>query len=112
VAAARSQNRYRFALLSINAFIVNPDGRCFGPTLMGLTGLHILRLTPATPKTWFWSTFEQGDNLTVPSIPRPDGQPLTPSFGNGKTFTAGYNYQPRKVTSGRYRRNRQWMSCV
>jgi hypothetical protein len=85
---------------SINAFIVNPDGRCFGPTLMGLTGLHILRLTPATPKTWFWSTFEQVDNLTVPSIPRPDGKPLTPSFGNGKTFVTGYNYKPTKVVSG------------
>ena len=27
-----------------------PDGTCIGPQLMGLTGLHILRLTPSTPR--------------------------------------------------------------
>lgn len=85
---------------TMNAFLVNPDGKCEGPRLMGLTGLHILRLTPATPNTWFWSTFEQVDNLTVPNIPRPDGKKLTPSFGNGKTFVSGYNYMPPKVVSG------------
>jgi len=37
-----------------NAFIVDPDGKCAGPKLMGLTGLHILRLTASTPETWVW----------------------------------------------------------
>lgn len=76
----------------VNAFMVNPDGKCFGPQLMGLTGLHILRLTPSTPATWFWATFEQVDNLTVPNPPptRPNGQPLTPTLGDGKTYPAGY----------------------
>jgi hypothetical protein len=67
---------------------------------MGLTGLHILRLTPATPATWFWSTFEQVDNLTVPNITRPDGKKLTPSFGNGTNYVAGYSYMPPPVVSG------------
>ena len=65
---------------NIPAFIVDPDGTCFGPRLVGLTGLHVLRVTPSTPKTWFWSTFEQVDNLTVPNPAptRPNGQPRTP----------------------------------
>jgi hypothetical protein len=84
------------------AFIVNPDGKCEGPQLVGLTGLHILRLTPSTPTTWFWSTFEQVDNLTVPNPPplRPDGKPLTPSFGDGKTRVTGYSYTPAIITPG------------
>jgi hypothetical protein len=84
------------------AFIVDPDGTCRGPQLMGLTGLHLLRLTPSTPRTWYWATFEQVDNLTVPQPPpqRPDGQPLTPSFGDGKNFPAGYDAMPPPVVPG------------
>ncbi len=84
------------------AYIVNPDGKCFGPQLVGLTGLHILRLTSSTPATWFWATFEQVDALTVPNPPprRPDGRPLTPSFGNGQTFVSGYSYMPPPVDAG------------
>jgi hypothetical protein len=76
-----------------NAYIVDPDGKCSGPQLMGLTGLHILRLTASTPATWFWATFEQADNLTVPNPPptRPDGKPLTSSFGDGKKYISGYS---------------------
>ena len=87
---------------STQAFIVDPDGKCHGPHLMGLTGLHVLRLTPSTPRTWFWSTFEQVDNLTVPVPPprRPDGAPLTPSFGDGKVFVAGYDHMPPPVAPG------------
>jgi hypothetical protein len=79
------------------AFMVNPDGTCIGPQLVGLTGLHVLRLTPSTPKTWFWATFEQVDNLAVPNPPpiRSNGQPLTPSFGDGSTtYPSGYSYMP------------------
>jgi hypothetical protein len=85
-----------------SAFIVNPDGTCIGPQLVGLTGLHVLRLTPSTPATWFWATFEQIDSLTVPSPPptRPNGQPLTPTFSNGQTFVAGYNYRTPKILDG------------
>lgn len=85
-----------------NAFIVNPDGTCVGPQLVGLTGIHILRLTPSTPATWFWSTFEQVDNLTVPTPPptRPDGRPLTPSFGDGTTYVSGYSYAPKVIDPG------------
>jgi hypothetical protein len=84
------------------AFIVDPDGKCHGPHLMGLTGLHILRLTPSTPRTWFWATFEQVDNLTVPQPPpkRPDGKPLTPSYGDGKLFVPGYDYMPPPIAPG------------
>ena len=84
------------------AFIVNPDGKCFGPQLVGLTGLHVLRLTPSTPATWFWATFEQVDNLSVPNPPplRPDGKPLTPTLGDGETYVKGYSYTPTVVAPG------------
>jgi hypothetical protein len=86
-----------------SAFIVNPDGTCIGPQLVGLTGLHILRLTPSTPATWFWASFEQVDNITVPSPPptRPDGRLLTPTFGDGKTYVPGYSYAPAPVDPGK-----------
>jgi len=84
---------------TVSAFIVNPDGKCVGPQLMGLTGLHVLRLTSSTPATWFWATFEQVDNLLVPNPPpaRPNGQPLTPSYGNGQSYVSGYSYAPDKI---------------
>jgi hypothetical protein len=84
------------------AFVVDPDGKCAGPLLMGLTGLHVLRLTPSTPATWFWATFEQVDNLTVPNPPptRPNGKPLTPSFSDGSSFVSGYSYMPKVITPG------------
>jgi hypothetical protein len=84
---------------TVSAFLVNPDGRCIGPQLMGLTGLHILRLTPSTPATWFWSSFEQVDNLTVPNPPptRPDGKPLTPTFSDGMNYVSGYSYMPKVI---------------
>lgn len=48
-------------------YFLQQDGTtCQGPTLFGLIGLHILRLTPTTPATWFWATFEQVDNVTAP----------------------------------------------
>jgi len=82
---------------SAPAFIVDPDGKCHGPQLMGLTGLHILRLTPSTPKTWFWATFEQVDNLTVPPPP----PKLTPSFGNGTNYVSGYDKMPPPIAPGK-----------
>jgi hypothetical protein len=87
---------------SVQAFVVGPDSVCRGPTLMGLTGLHILRLTPSTPGTWYWATFEQVDNLEVPNPPptRPDGKPLTPSFGDGKTYPGGHTQMPDPVMVG------------
>lgn len=66
----------------------------------GLIGLHILRLTPTTGATWFWSTFEHVDNVTVPDgIQRPDGSALTPSLAqagtpNGNCGTGKYNLPP------------------
>jgi hypothetical protein len=82
-----------------NAFFINPDGTCVGPQLVGLTGLHILRLTPSTPATWFFATFEQVDNLTVPNPPptRPDGKSLRPSFSDGKAYVSGYSYAPKVI---------------
>ncbi len=82
------------------AFIVEPTGVCHGPQLMGLTGLHILRLTPTTGATWDWATFEQVDNLTPP--PPVSGGP-TPSatLSNGTTNPAGYNYMPPVVVPGK-----------
>jgi hypothetical protein len=87
---------------TVSAFVVNPDGTCVGPQLMGLTGLHVLRLTSSTLATWFWATFEQVDNLTVPNPPpmRPDGKPLTPSFGDGKNYVSGYSDMPKLIAPG------------
>jgi hypothetical protein len=49
-------------------YFLQQDGKtCQGPALFGLIGLHILRLTPTTPSTWFWATFEQVDNVVPPS---------------------------------------------
>lgn len=85
-------------------YFLQPDGAtCEGPVTFGLIGLHILRLTPSTPGTWFWSTFEQVDNVAVPSgIQRPNGTPLTPSLAQPNTpngnCTASYNVAPPSVT--------------
>lgn len=85
-------------------YFLQPDGAtCQGPVTFGLIGLHILRLTPTTPGTWFWATFEQVDNVTVPAgIKRPDGTPLTPTLAQPNTpnGTCGsqYNVGPASVT--------------
>jgi len=84
------------------AFIVEPTGVCHGPQLMGLTGLHILRLTPTTGATWVWATFEQVDNLTPPP-PVAGSHDPSPSatLSNGTTNPAGYNYMPPVVIPGK-----------
>ncbi|MBG84125.1 MAG: hypothetical protein CMJ40_06205 [Phycisphaerae bacterium] len=41
----------------------NPEN---APITVGLVGMHILRLTPLTVSTWFWSSFEHVDNATGP----------------------------------------------
>lgn len=85
-------------------YFLQPDGTtCEGPVTFGLIGLHILRLTPTTPSTWFWSTFEQVDNVTAPSgIKRPDGSALTPTLAQAGTPNGNcgsqYNVGPPSVT--------------
>jgi hypothetical protein len=86
-------------------YFLQPDGKtCEGPVTFGLVGLHILRLTPTTPSTWYWATFEQVDNTDAPAgVKRPDGSPLTASFSpagtpNGNCPTTGYNVSPPAVT--------------
>jgi hypothetical protein len=84
-------------------YFLQPDGTtCNGPVTFGLIGLHILRLTPSMPGTWFWSTFEQVDNVAVPSgIQRADGTPLTPTLAQPGTpngqCTSAYNVAPPAV---------------
>jgi hypothetical protein len=77
-------------------YFMQPDGKtCQGPTLFGLIGLHILRLTPSTGATWFWASFEQVDNVSAPS-----GMPATlatPGTPNGNC-TSQYNVAPKLVT--------------
>lgn len=62
-----------------------------GPVTVGLVGLHVLQLTANTGATWFWSTFEQVDNVELhpgnatgsPSFnPGPDGT-CPPPYDNG-----------------------------
>jgi hypothetical protein len=49
----------------------DPNDFCSGetgePVTVGLVGMHILRLTPTTGQTWFWSSFEHIDNVTGPN---------------------------------------------
>jgi hypothetical protein len=62
-------------------YFLQPDGvTCQGPTLFGLVGLHVLRLTPTTPATWFWATFEQVDNVNSPP-----GNPEPPTLAKANT---------------------------
>lgn len=90
-------------------YFLQPDGTtCEGPVTFGLIGLHILRLTPTTPATWFWATFEQVDNVTVPTgVKRPDGTALTPTLAQANTPNGNcgrqYNVGPPSVTG-----NIQW----
>lgn len=44
-----------------NDICANPDNT---PITVGLVGMHILRLTPRTGSTWFWSSFEHVDNVS------------------------------------------------
>lgn len=75
-------------------YFLQPDGTtCQGPALFGLVGLHILRLTPTTPSTWFWASFEQIDNTDTPA-----GSGIAPSFAQPGTpngnCTSAYNVAP------------------
>lgn len=80
-------------------YFLQPDGvTCEGPTVFGLVGFHILRLTPTTPSTWYWATFEQVDNTMVPA-----GSSFNPSFAepgtvDGQCDAADYNQPPAQVT--------------
>ncbi len=77
-------------------YFMQADGKtCQGPTLFGLIGLHILRLTPSTTATWFWASFEQIDN-TIP----PSGVPATLAAANtpNGNCTSSYNVAPSAVS--------------
>ncbi len=68
------------------AAYLKPDGTVSEPVTLGLVGLHILRNTPKSKSTWFWTTFEQVDNVKITERPvptRPDGTPLSASFNPG-----------------------------
>ena len=68
------------------AAYLKPDGTVSEPVTLGLVGLHILRNTPKSTSTWFWTTFEQVDNVKISESPvpkRPDGSPLSASFNSG-----------------------------
>ena len=79
--------------------ITAADPPC-GPVTVGLVGLHVLQLTPSTGSTWFWSSFEQIDNVEVgadhptgrPSFnPGPDGDcppPIPGGYPDGYTCNA------------------------
>jgi hypothetical protein len=79
-------------------YFMQPDGKtCQGPVLFGLVGLHILRLTPTTPSTWYWASFEQVDNTSVPTGSTSTPSLAAPGTPNG-SCTAAYNVAPAEVT--------------
>jgi hypothetical protein len=82
-------------------YFVQPDGAVEGPVTFGLIGLHILRLTPSSPSTWFWATFEQVDNVSVPA-----GAPFQPTLAapntpNGNCADPKYNVMPAPIPAGK-----------
>ena len=82
-------------------YYIQPDGTCEGPVTFGLIGLHILRLTPSTPSTWFWATFEQIDNTTGngKSKTNPTLSSATNGSPDGLCLDGGYDYEPANVTA-------------
>ncbi|HLJ87832.1 MAG TPA: hypothetical protein VKZ53_13485 [Candidatus Angelobacter sp.] len=77
-------------------YFLQPDGKtCSGPNLFGLIALHILRLTPTTPATWYWATFEQVDNTNSPPQPTPTpAWTLTPPNPDNTCQNLGYSPTP------------------
>lgn len=69
--------------------VIALPGGGYGTAEVGLVGLHILRLSYITRNTWYWATFEQVDNVTVPA-----GAGFTPSFnpGGNPSYASGYSY--------------------
>jgi|GEM_PF-1848154 len=71
-----------------------PDDYCQtdngDPLTVGLVGMHILRLTPTTGSTWFWSSFEHVDAVSMDDSSNAsflnNGQCQEPS-NSGYTFT-------------------------
>lgn len=45
--------------------VLLPNGDLSGVHLLGMVGFHIVRSTDKTKSTWFWSTFEHVDNVTL-----------------------------------------------
>lgn len=77
-------------------YFIQPDGTtCQGPNLFGLIGLHILRLTPSTPSTWFWASFQHVDNVFGPD---PTLSPPNPPTGTACATSTNYNQGPAQVT--------------
>ncbi len=75
-------------------YFLQQDGTCEGQALFGLIGLHILRLTPTTPATWFWATFEQVDNVTPPPSGASPATLAAANTPNGNCGTGQYNQAP------------------
>jgi len=85
-------------------YYLTPDNQIDGPHTFGLTGLHILRNTDKSSKTWFWTTFEQVDNVKIydenpPNKPNGKGK-IIPSFNPGPAgyepeYTYGYDIKDR-----------------
>lgn len=86
----------------LKALLMDTDGNCTDTTEIGLTGLHILRLTPTTGSTWFWASFEQVDNIQP--LKAYGGENIRPTFNTLPPTLygdSGYSHVPAAVVAGK-----------
>lgn len=86
-------------------YFVQPKSKTCQAALFGLIGFHILRLTPSTPATWFWASFQQVDDVGTPftsesTLAKPDTPnyhcpPCAAYSDGGEHPPCDYNFPPK-----------------
>lgn len=93
------------------AYYRSPDNKILGPHTFGLVSLHVLRNSPKSKDTWYWTTFEQVDNVKIKDEnppKRPDGKgAISPSFnpgpaGSEPNYSYGFDIKGRLDMSKLY----------
>ena len=90
------------------AILLNTDGKRSDTVDIGLTGMHILRLTHSTHATWYWASFEQVDNVqlqkqfggTLPAHPAFNPGGGTVYQPNGYSYAGSGSNPPKPINVG------------